>query len=146
MKKLLIALLLGTTLLCGCSKGIEIKQVSEIYGEHGGVEFDLTKEELKIIEKSLNDELFKNIIKECGIENMEVVVMRCINNESDGYGHGFFINCYIDTAELTLTELILLRDIDDALEKKRIEELINDRLGGRFTSIIFEDIKKLNDF
>ena len=36
--------------------------------------------------------------------------------------------------------------IDEALRKKGIEELINDRLGGRFTHITFEDIKKLNDF
>jgi hypothetical protein len=87
MKKLLIALLLGTTLLCGCSKGIEIKQASEIYKEYDGVECydnDLTKEELKIVEKSLDDKLFKNIIKECGIEDMEVVVGRYENNKIEG--------------------------------------------------------------
>ena len=146
MKKLLIALLLGTTLLCGCSKGIEIKQASEIYKEYDGVEFydnDLTKEELKIVEKSLDDKLFKNIIKECGIEDMEVVVGRYVNNENDGYGHVYFINCYIDTAELTLTELSLLRDIDEILEEKGIEELINNRLDGAFTFISFKDIKEI---
>ena len=149
MKKLLIALLLGTTLLYGCSKDIDIKQASEIYKEYDGVEFydcDLTKEELKIIEKSLNDELFKNIIKECGIEDMEVVVRRYVNDENDGYGHIYCINCYINTAELTLTELSLLRDIDATLVKMEIEELINDRLGGALTLIIFEDIKELNNF
>ena len=147
MKKLLIALLLGTTLLCGCSKGIEIKQASEIYKEYYGVECynnDLTKEELKIVEKSLDDKLFKNIVKECGIEDMEVFVLRYANNEDDRYG--YFINCYVDTAELTLTELSLLRDINEALEKKKIEELINDRLDGAFTFIFFEDIKELNNF
>jgi hypothetical protein len=146
MKKLLIALLLGTTLLCGCSKGIEIKQASEFYKENDGVENydnDLTKEELKIVEKSLDDKLFKSIIKECGIENMEVVVGKYVNNKFEGYGHVYFIDCYIDTAELTLTELSLLRDIDEALEKKGIEELINDRLGGAFTFILFKDIKEL---
>ena len=144
MKKLLIALLLGTTLLCGCSKGVEIKQASEFYKEHDGVEFyddDLTKEELKIIEKSLDDKLFKSIIKECGIEDMEVVVRRYKNNNNDGYGHIYFINCYIDITKLTLTELSLLRDIDDTLEE--VEELINSRLGGLTTSILFKDIKEI---
>ena len=103
----------------------------------------MTKEELKIVEKSLDDELFKNIIKECGIEDMEVVVMRYVNDENDGYGDVYFIDCYIDTTELTLTELSLLRDIDEILEEKGIEELINDRLGGAFTCIFFEDIKEI---
>ena len=146
MKKLLIALLLGTTLLCGCSKGIEIKQASEIYKEYDGVEFydnDLTKEELKIIKKSLDDKFFKSIIKECGIEDMEVVVGRYENNKIEGYGHVYFINCYIDTAELTLTELSLLRDIGEILEEKGIEELINNRLDGAFTFISFKDIKEI---
>ena len=144
MKKLLIALLLGTTLLCGCSKDIEIKQTSEIYKEYDGVEFydnDLTKEELKIVEKSLDDKLFKSIIKECGIEDMEVVVGRYENNKYEGYGHVYFIDCYIDTTELTLTELSLLRDIDDTL--KEVEELINSRLGGLTTNILFKDIKEI---
>ena len=147
MKKLLIALLLGTTLLCGCSKDIEIKQASEIYKEYYGVECynnDLTKEELKIIEKSLDDKLFKNIVKECGIEDMEVFVLRFANNEDDRYE--YFINCYVDTAELTLTELSLLRDINETLEKKKIEELTNDRLDGVFTFILFQDIKELDNF
>lgn len=149
MKKLLIALLLGTTLLCGCSKGIEIKQISEFYEEYKSVENyenDLTKEELNIVRKSLEDKLFTDIIKECGIKEMKVLVSRHVNDSNDGYGHMYLINCYIDTAELTLTELSLLRDIDEALRKKGIEELINDRLGGRFTHITFEDIKKLNNF
>lgn len=144
MKKLLIALLLGTTLLCGCSKGVEIKQASEIYKEYDGVEFydnDLTKEELKIVEKSLDDKLFKSIIKECGIEDMEVVVGRYENNKYKDYGHIYFINCYIDITKLTLTELSLLRDIDDTLEE--VEELINSRLGGLTTSILFKDIKEI---
>ena len=77
---------------------------------------------------------------------MKILVSRHVNDSNDGYGHMYLINCYIDTAELTLTELSLLRDIDEALRKKGIEELINDRLGGRFTHITFEDIKKLNNF
>ncbi len=144
MKKLLIALLLGTTLLCGCSKDIEIKQASEFYKEYDGVEFydnDLTKEELKIIEESLDDKLFKDIIKDCGLEDMEVVVTRYKNNKNNGYGHLYFVNCIIDYSELSLSELHLLNNLDN--EIKEIEELINTRLGGLMTSILFKDIKEL---
>ena len=143
MKKLLIALLLGSTLLCGCSKDIEIKQHSEICKEIEPCGSDLTKEELKIVEKSLDDKLFKSIIKECGIEDMEVVVGKHVIDESEGYGDVYFIDCYIDTTELTLTEVSILRDIKDGDTLHEIEELINTKLDGLTTNILFRDIKEL---
>ena len=141
MKKLLVTLLLGTTLLCGCSKGIEIKQHSEICKEIEPCSSDLTKEEIKIVEKSLDDKLFKSIIKECGIEDMEVVVGKHLIDETEEYV--YFIDCYIDTTELTLTEVSILRDIEDGDTLHEIDELINIKLDGFTTIISFRDIKEL---
>ena len=145
MKKLLIALLLGSTLLCGCSKDIEVKQISETYKKNDGNEYheDLTKEELKIVEKSFEDKLFKSIFKECGIKDMEVVVSKIVTDEFEEHGDIFFIDCYIDTTELTLTELSLLKDIEDDDTLFEIGELINTKLDGLSTIILFRDIKEL---
>ena len=143
MKKLLIALLLGSTLLCGCSKDIEIKQHSEICKEIEPCGSDLTKEELKIVEKSFEDKLFKSIFKECGIKDMEVVVSKIVTDEFEEHGDIFFIDCYIDTTELTLTELSLLKDIEDDDTLFEIGELINTKLDGLTTIILFRDIKEL---
>ena len=145
MKKLLITLMLGTTLLCGCSKNsIEIKQAREIYTEEDGFKLcdsPLNMEELKIVEKSLDDKLFKSIIKECGIENVEVFVTKYTGPGFEDLGGTFFIDCYIDVTNLTLAELSLLKDKEDTLIK--LGDVVNVKLNGFATQIIFKDIKCL---
>ena len=146
MKKLLITLMLGSTLLCGCSKDkyIEIKQAREIYTENDGYKLcdsPLNMEQLKIVEKSLDDKLFKSIIKECGIENVEVYVTKYTGPASEDLGGTFFIDCYIDVTDLTLAELSLIKDKEDELIE--LGDLVNVKLNGFATQIIFKDIKCL---
>ena len=146
MKKLLITLMLGSTLLCGCSKDkyIEIKQAREICTEKDGYkrcDSPLNMEQLKIVEKSLDDKLFKSIIKECGIENVEVYVRKYTSPLSEDLGGTFFIDCYIDVTELTLAELSLIKDKEGALIE--LGDLVNVKLNGFATQIIFKDIKCL---
>ena len=146
MKKLLVTLLLGTTLLCGCSKDkyIEIKQAREIYTEKDSYkrcDSPLNMEELKIVEKSLDDKLFKSIIKECGIENVEVFVTKYTGPGFEDLGGTFFIDCYIDVTDLTLAELSLIKDKEGALIE--LGDLVNVKLNGFATQIIFKDIKCL---
>ena len=145
MKKLLVTLLLGTTLLCGCSNNtIEIKQAREIYTEKDGYkrcDSPLNMEQLKIVEKSLDDKLFKSIIKECGIENVEVYVTKYTSPVSEDLGGTFFIDCYIDVTNLTLAELSLLKDKEDTLIK--LWDVVNVKLNGFASHIIIKDIKCL---
>ena len=72
---------------------------------------------------------------------MEVVVGKHLIDETEEYV--YFIDCYIDTTELTLTEVSILRDIEDGDTLHEIGELINTKLDGLTTIISFRDIIEL---
>ena len=100
MKKLLISLLIGTTIVfAGCSneKSI-ISNYYEGYEDYNG-EFDFTDDEIKTLESALKSKEYKALEKEYNFDTVEVKVMKMKTADDNDYMFWFYLSDDLDVNE-----------------------------------------------
>ena len=109
MKKILISLLIGTTIVfTGCynEKSI-ISNYCEGYEDYNG-EFDFTDDEIKTLEEAIESKEYKALEKEYNFDTVEVKVMKLKTADDNDYMFWFYHS----------EDLDVNKDVEDILKER----------------------------